>query len=141
MDDGHLPQVFPRSSQIPYQMHSRLQFFLLYFKPLLMNLKTSAKILRPSLVGLAETSLKLLATSVAKLVIFVLTVLTRQPLNLRTLGKMFLLLMEIFLWPKMVASGIGATNAVAGKGVGLLLMALRLTKGLPKLLPLLLLPT
>jgi hypothetical protein len=62
-----------------------------------MNLKTSAKILRPSLVGLAETSLKLLATSVAKLVIFVLTVLTRQPLTLRTLGKMFLLLMESFL--------------------------------------------
>ena len=79
-------------------MHSRLQFFLLLFKPLLMTLKPSAKILRPSLVGLAETSLtKLLATSVAKLVIFVLTVLTRQPRTLRTLGKMFLLLMENFL--------------------------------------------
>jgi hypothetical protein len=55
-----------------------------------MNLKPSAKILGPSLVlGLAGTSLKLLITSVANLVIFVPTVLTRQPLTLRTLGKMF----------------------------------------------------
>ena len=77
------------------------------------ELKVPAKILWPSLVGLlARTSLKLLVKSVAKLDIFVPTVLTRQPLNLRTLGKMFLLLMESFLWPKMVASGIGATNAV-----------------------------
>ena len=46
---------------------------------------------------LARTSLKLLVTSVANLVIFVPTALTRQPNNPRTLGKMFLLLMESFL--------------------------------------------
>ena len=32
MDEGYLSKMFPRSSQIPYQMHSRQQLFLLLFK-------------------------------------------------------------------------------------------------------------
>ena len=78
-------------------MHSRLQFFPNTFQALADELKALHKDFetKPSVVF--ETSLKPLATSGAKVVILVLTVLTRQPLTLRTLGKMFLLLMESFL--------------------------------------------